>query len=173
MGNIEMHKTIEIHKTRLQNFTCDMGETQSRTRKYPSLCSFLPAVEVLNVCSAGFAVPLSCSDAGVQSSTKLILLYSQPQFATGRPLGLFLALDVLSALEGSSIVSVITLYNTVLLLLTFILTEGQLHPGLGLLIDQRQICQMSPALPSVMRCIDNYDTKCAVIIYRSFFDLTN
>lgn len=82
-------------------------------------------------------------------------------------------MDLPSALERSSTALVITLYNTVLLLLTFILTEGQLQPGLGLLIDQGQICQLSPALPNVMRCIDNYDTKCTVIVYRSFFDLTN
>lgn len=150
-----------------------MGETQRQDKKILISVQLPSSSKFLNICSAGFPILLGCSDAGVQSSTKLMLLHLYPQFATGRSLGLLLALVLLSALDGGSIVSEITLYNTVLLLLTFILTEGQPHPGLGLLIDQRQICQLSPALPNVMRCIDNYDTKCTVIVYRSFFDLTN
>lgn len=169
MANIDIHKTI-LSITDYRTLFVAWGKPKDSTRQDPSLCSFLPAVKFLNVCSAGFPIHLSCSDTGVQSSTKLLSLHLYPH---REPPKLVPSLGKLSALEGGSIVSVITLYNAVLLLLTFILTEGQLHPGLGLLIDQRQICQLSPALPNVMRCIDNYDTKCTVIVYRSFFGLTN
>jgi len=73
----------------------------------------------------------------------------------------------------ASIVSVITLYNAALLFLMFVLNEGQLHRGLRLLIDQRQICYLSPALSNITIHIDNYDTSCIVIVYRSFLDITN
>lgn len=145
---------------------------KDRTRKYSSLCSFLPALKVLNICPAGFPIPLSCSDIGVQSSTKLIWLHLHPVCHRATP-GLVPTLGSAQCFGRRLHCLVITLYNTELLLLTFILTEGQLHPGLGLLIDHRQICQLSPALPNIMRCIGNYDTKCTVIVYRSFFDLTN
>lgn len=80
-------------------------KTKRGQERDPSTCSFLSGVYFLNVCSAGFPIPVSFSDTETQSSTTSMSLHLFLQLATGKALSPWSSayswpLNLLSALGG-------------------------------------------------------------------------